>query len=929
MLAFKNFVHEDVTRKGEMVDEAKLVVLTPPANSELRKKLQAAVDATTASSDKKAYASLAVLRASIGDPELLQDIVKYVEAAAKEAQLLEADMSFTFAGRAELRFIDAEMHPQSSTQWSPKFIASADGLGWETWTKATTEHCDEKAAGRSVRAVVPIDIDLAMLVSVPTMESFEVRPFVLTTAGEIFLFIGDAGNALQHVAVARKSGRFLIIDLASDSDSLPPVGLVHSDEANADEAAPATATGDVSFNVRDQLFTLDPAALARLGPKCMLNEMLAGVEVADVDVRDLTWPEPLTIDAFATVMAWASSGVSPSELTPRQWAELFKASDVLNVPELASLSLAKAPPPSHVEGDNESQLMAEEQYHNVPLEPSTFIARRSQVGQALPLGGMPHYFQRPAAERSAEPLFNQPGLLQTTLEQALPPEAKICLDQGLCLAGGFIARLAASLAGLCDEPPPPSVGALDAPRPDMDFFLVATNAEAGLLRVRQTLLALARHCEAAQVGMCVVRSPYAITVAMDDCLYDLQIVLCAFDSAEQVLANFDIDSCKIAYDGHRLVAAEVFLRAITSGVNIARPQYDSPNHAKRLHKYATLPGGGFSVAVADYRGTGKTPELLRQWQWEAERAQLQAQMLVAPRRSGQAVAGEAAGAGDAPAEWEVPFDEASLAIARSSTGYREINGSAIHDNSNPDLLVDAPEREPGPEWGALDVAPAYVAAPPAHGRFIRNREGNPGVHYENTDSREVVEVWRGQRRHPDAGGCYAGRAAAGEAPLLQWGDTWRYQEASRIAFQLSSGSMRRNAADDDEEPDTGDPKAAWHVAKDVVFQQLDMHPVRGSWNKKQAAHLATAVAEQPLPFLDFIEDAALAVPLGCRQRLPRCLSVPMHGSDEAAIFNRKMSGPHWQVEGREKQRGAPAHGNGNANLVERERVEGKVEEAGT
>ena len=127
MLAFKNFVHEDVTRKGEMVDEAKLAVLTPPANSELRKKLQAAVDATAASSDKKAYTSLAVLRASIGDPELLQDIVKYVEAAAKEAQLLEADKSFTFAGRAELRFIDAEMHPQSSTQWSPKFIASADG----------------------------------------------------------------------------------------------------------------------------------------------------------------------------------------------------------------------------------------------------------------------------------------------------------------------------------------------------------------------------------------------------------------------------------------------------------------------------------------------------------------------------------------------------------------------------------------------------------------------------------------------------------------------------------------------------------------------------------------------------------------------------------------------------------------------------------
>ena len=133
--------------------------------------------------------------------------------------------------------------------------------------------------------------------------------------------------------------------------------------------------------------------------------------------------------------------------------------------------------------------------------------------------------------------------------QSLPPEARICLEQGLCLAGGFATRIAANLAGLCERATP-KVDNIASARPDIDFYLVVDDADAALLKLRATLIALSvcgcrpsareamyhaarsdglrtpcaqRHCEANQNGMCVVRSPYAITVAMDDCEYDLQI----------------------------------------------------------------------------------------------------------------------------------------------------------------------------------------------------------------------------------------------------------------------------------------------------------------------------------------------------------------------------------------------------------------------
>ena len=203
----------------------------------------------------------------------------------------------------------------------------------------------------------------------------------------------------------------------------------------------------------------------------------------------------------------------------------------MNVPEVASLGLARGPPPSQADRENYTALLMEEPYW-IDIEATTFMARREAVDRQLPLGGMPHLFER-ARDRAGAPLFNTPGVLHTQLNELLPPEARICIAQGLCLAGGFAARIAASLAGLCEVQPSQSSSTSNGSRPDIDFFLTTGNDEdpkAGLYVLRKTLIALARHCEDNQIGVCFVRSPYAITVAMDDCDYEI-CRLCSTHSA--------------------------------------------------------------------------------------------------------------------------------------------------------------------------------------------------------------------------------------------------------------------------------------------------------------------------------------------------------------------------------------------------------------
>jgi hypothetical protein len=172
-------------------------------------------------------------------------------------------------------------------------------------------------------------------------------------------------------------------------------------------------------------------------------------------------------------------------------------------------------------------------------------------------------------------------------------------------------------------------------------------------------------------------------------------------------------------------------------------------------------------------------------------------------------------------------------------------------------------------------------------------------------------------------------------------DFWRYEQAQRCVAQLGTGVMHRRPPVPGMEDVVDEPsemKSKKYVFKDVVFQQVDMHPVRGAWNAEQKAFLATADATEPLKvratasathasartgvrarrvhasergrsrpesrsrhrsqFLDFIEDAALVVPKGCREHLPRCLFVHKRDDVASVIFNRPNAGgaPRWRDE---------------------------------
>ena len=375
----------------------------------------------------------------------------------------------------------------------------------------------------------------------------------------------------------------------------------------------ATAMPGHTFVVHGEEFAVSEEALGRLGQECMLVQAVE--EAGSGDKSVISWAPPLTAASFAHLMQWATTAAIPPDLSSQQIAECFRAADAINLPSLAGQCLAAGPPPSAFE-HNYILLEVEASYF-LTLGPSTFIKRGqpSDIDRALPVDDMPILFGGRSrngvsfarteefrgvphvlnaeefgaafgaafgahGDRVGAPLFQTSGILQAKVEERLPPEARICLNEGLTIAGGFLARAAAELAGISE------VDGIRDPHAkcDIDFFITTSDAAEGLRQIRRTLIALARHCEAAQCGMVVVRSPYALTIAMDDCVYDLQLVLCAFDSAEDILSNFDIDACRVSYNGETFVASETFVRALVSGTVIAKPENESANYAKRLHK---------------------------------------------------------------------------------------------------------------------------------------------------------------------------------------------------------------------------------------------------------------------------------------------------------------------------------------------------------
>ena len=183
------------------------------------------------------------------------------------------------------------------------------------------------------------------------------------------------------------------------------------------------------------------------------------------------------------------------------------------------------------------------------------------------------------------------------------------------------------------------------------------------------------------------------------------------------------------------------------------------------------------------------------------------------------------------------------------------------------------ETQPGPAWAPNREEPVVLSVKPRHKRMMRElakpRDGYSG------SAKTVVEVWRRQRRR-------------GEQSEYNHA-FWRMDYQQLRALEESSGLTPRRIMIAGQETSATYPNEFYpddmptqsHLLNDVVFQQLDAHPKRGGWSDCRG-HLATASADKPLKFFDFIEDAARVLPPQCRSKLPRCMTI---ATPDNPIFN--------------------------------------------
>jgi hypothetical protein len=133
---------------------------------------------------------------------------------------------------------------------------------------------------------------------------------------------------------------------------------------------------------------------------------------------------------------------------------------------------------------------------------------------------------------------------------------------------------------------------------DIDLFIVADDdatAHAAFFRVYAHLkgrLAAGNHPN--QPHLLVLRSRFAVTFYTGYPQRTVQVVLRRHACVADVIFNFDVDACQLAYDGQRVWATPSAQRAFRTGINFADPERSSPAYENRLAKYSTR---GFAVAV--------------------------------------------------------------------------------------------------------------------------------------------------------------------------------------------------------------------------------------------------------------------------------------------------------------------------------------------
>jgi hypothetical protein len=97
-----------------------------------------------------------------------------------------------------------------------------------------------------------------------------------------------------------------------------------------------------------------------------------------------------------------------------------------------------------------------------------------------------------------------------------------------------------------------------------------------------------------QRNLLVARTALAVTFVVGWPQRHIQLTLRRFKCVADVIYNFDIDSCQIAWTGSQVLATPSARRALISGVNVAEPGRRTYSYEARLCKYALR---GFAVAV--------------------------------------------------------------------------------------------------------------------------------------------------------------------------------------------------------------------------------------------------------------------------------------------------------------------------------------------
>ena len=104
---------------------------------------------------------------------------------------------------------------------------------------------------------------------------------------------------------------------------------------------------------------------------------------------------------------------------------------------------------------------------------------------------------------------------------------------------------------------------------DVDIFIVGGTEAQALRRMR-------RFCAIPSIkqGATFVRTPNTVSIASKS-RRNLQIVLRIYPDVASILAEFDIDSCALAFDGTTVYATERSRRALTTRVNLVDTAFRS------------------------------------------------------------------------------------------------------------------------------------------------------------------------------------------------------------------------------------------------------------------------------------------------------------------------------------------------------------------